>query len=52
MQPESIILEAVVKYVRDKTKQWKESNINIIKEVIALFNVMAQQTEKLNKRSV
>lgn len=52
MQPESVILEAVVKYVRDRTKQWKESNINIIKEVLALFTVMAQQTEKLNKRSV
>jgi hypothetical protein len=52
MQPEPVVLEAVVKYVRDRTKQWKESNINIIKEVIALFTVMAQQTEKLNKRSV
>lgn len=52
MQPEAVILEAVVKYTRDRTKQWKESNINIIKEVIALFGVITQQTEKFNKRSV
>jgi hypothetical protein len=42
MQPEPVIIEAVVKYIRDRTKQWKESNINIIKEVIALFTVITQ----------
>ena len=33
-------------------KDWKESNVNIIKEAIALFTVIAQSLEKINKRAV
>ena len=34
-----------------KMKDWKESNVNLIKESIALFTVIAQNCEKLNKRA-
>lgn len=33
-------------------KDWKESNVNLIKECIALFLVIAQNCEKVNKRAV
>lgn len=33
-------------------KDWKESNMNLIKETIALFSVVAQSCEKVNKRAV
>lgn len=33
-------------------KDWKESNVNLIKETIALFTVVAQNCEKVNKRAV
>lgn len=33
-------------------KDWKESNINLIKETIALFLVVAKNCDKVNKRAV
>jgi hypothetical protein len=33
-------------------KDWKESNMNIIKEAIALFITIQQSCEKVGKRSV
>jgi hypothetical protein len=35
-----------------KMKDWKESNMNLIKETIALFTVVSQSCEKVNKRAV
>lgn len=52
MQPSSEIIEAVVRFTKMKMKDWKESNINLIKEAIALFTAIAQNCEKLTKRSV
>ncbi len=50
-KPESIILEAVVRFTKSRLKDWKESNINLIKEAINLFTTIASATENLNKRS-
>ncbi len=33
-------------------KDWKESNINLIKETIALFTVVSTSCEKVNRRAV
>lgn len=33
-------------------KDWKESNVNLIKECIALYLVIAKNCEKINKRAV
>jgi|Laugresu1bdmlbdd_1035124.scaffolds.fasta_scaffold18839_3 hypothetical protein len=41
MQPSSEIIEAVVRFTKMKMKDWKESNINLIKEAIALFTAIA-----------
>jgi len=34
-----------------KMKDWKESNLNLIKETIALFNTVATSCEKVNRRA-
>lgn len=41
MNPGADVIEGVIKFVKMKTKDWKESNINIVKEAIALFTVIA-----------
>jgi hypothetical protein len=51
-QPDSVLIEAVVKYTKNNLKDWKESNINYIKAAVALFTTIAGSCENLNKRSV
>jgi hypothetical protein len=46
------VIEALAKFVKMKMKDWKESNINLIKETIALFIIVASSCEKVNKRAV
>ena len=41
LQPGQDVIEALAKYVKGKMKDWKESNVNLVKESIALFNVVA-----------
>jgi hypothetical protein len=45
-------LEGLAKYVKVILKDWKESNVNLIKETIALFTVVATNCSKVNKRTV
>ena len=45
------MLEAVSKFVKAKTKDFKESNINLMKEIIATFNSIAQNCDAINKRT-
>lgn len=52
MSPGQDVIEAVVKFVKNKMKDWKESNINLVKETIALFSVIASACEKVNRRAV
>ena len=42
----------MAKFVKMKMKDWKESNLNLVKETIALFSVMASSCEKVNRRTV
>lgn len=46
------MIEATVKFVKSKMKDWKESNLNLIKESVALFLLISQNCEKINKRAV
>ena len=46
------MIEALAKFIKMKMKDWKESNINLIKETISLFTVVSQKCEKVNKRAV
>jgi hypothetical protein len=41
MNPDAVTIEAVVRFVKIKMKDYKESNINLIKEAIVLFTVIA-----------
>jgi len=41
LNPGADVIEGVVKFVKMKMKDWKESNINLIKESIALFTCIA-----------
>jgi hypothetical protein len=52
MQPPQDVIEAIAKFVKMKMKDWKESNINLIKETIGLFTVIASSCEKVNRRAV
>lgn len=52
MQPAQDVIEALAKFIKIKMKDWKESNINLIKETIALFNIVASSCEKVNRRAV
>jgi hypothetical protein len=52
LQPGADVIEGLAKFVKSKMKDWKESNINLIKETIALFLVVAQNCEKVNRRAV
>lgn len=45
------MLEAVSKFVKAKMKDFKESNINLMKEIIATFNSIAQNCDAINKRT-
>lgn len=40
MNPGADVIEAVAKFVKIKMKDWKESNINLIKETIALLTII------------
>lgn len=51
LKPDSVTLEAVVRFTKTKLKDWKESNINLIKEAINLFTTIATSTDTLSKRS-
>lgn len=33
-------------------KDWKESNVNLVKESINMFTAIAQNCDKINKRAV
>jgi len=41
------MLEAAAKFVKSKMKDWKESNINLQKGTVALFNCMATTQERV-----
>ena len=41
LQPNQEIIEAIVKYIKSKLKDWKESNFNLVKEALALFTLVA-----------
>lgn len=41
LQPTQDVIEGLAKFVKSKMKDWKESNVNLVKETIALFTVVA-----------
>ena len=52
LQPSAEVIEGLAKYIKGILKDWKESNVNLIKETINIFTVVAQNCPKVNKRAV
>lgn len=46
------MIEAAAKFVKAKMKDWKESNINLQKAIVAFYNFLATSIENVNKRTV
>ena len=49
-KPESVILEATAKFVKDKMKDWKEGNPNMVKESLNVVKAMTEHVERIPKR--
>ena len=47
-----VLIEAMARFVKARMKDWKESNINLIKETINLFLTVAKSSDKVNKKAV
>ncbi len=52
LKPTADVVEGLAKFIKTRLKEWKESNLNMIKETIALFTKVSLSCEKVNKRSV
>ena len=46
------MLEATARYVKAKMKDWKESNINLMKEAIQTLKCMTDHCDRVPKRAV
>ena len=46
------MLEAVAKFMKHHMKDWKESNINLQKNIVITFNAIAQHAKQVNKRTI
>jgi len=44
------VLEATSKFIKDKMKDWKESNVNMIKESLITLQKMIDSGQKVPKR--
>ena len=51
-QPPVDILEATAKFVKAKMKDWKESNINLMKCIVSVFNCIVNNSDRVNKRTI
>ena len=46
------MLEAVAKFIKTKMKDWKESNINLQKAIVSIFDCIVKNCENINKRTI
>ena len=46
------MVECLAKFIKTKMKDWKESNINLMKESIFTFQVVVANCEKVPKKAV
>lgn len=52
MKPDAVMVEATAKFIKIRMKDWKESNLNMMKEAIFTFQAMATHCERIPKRAV
>lgn len=51
-KPDVVTIEATVRFIKSNMKDWKESNMNMIKESINMFLKFIEHCEKVPKRAV
>jgi hypothetical protein len=44
------MLEALARFIKSKMKDWKESNMNLLKEAVETFKKMTECCERIPKR--
>ena len=47
-----LLIEAITRFIKSRMKDWKESNMNIIKEAINLFLIIVRSCDAVNKKAV
>jgi SpoU rRNA methylase family enzyme len=52
LQPDKTMVEATCKFVKSKMKDFKESNLNLMKETANVFLCMTQHCDDIPKRAV
>ena len=51
-EPSHELLEAIAKFIKTKMKDFKESNVNLLKGTVATYDLMARETQALGKRAM
>ena len=51
-KPEADVVEGTVKWLKSKMKDWKDSNMNMIKGSLALIRDVAKDYDNVNKRTM
>ena len=46
------MVEATAKFIKARMKDWKESNLNMMKEAIFTFQTIVAHCERISKRTV
>ena len=52
LKPDATMVEATVKFIKARMKDWKESNLNMMKEAIFTFQTIVANCERIPKRAV
>ena len=52
LKPDAVMVEATCKFIKARMKDWKESNINLMKEAIFTFQTITQHCDRVPKRAV
>ena len=52
LKPNKVMVEATAKFVKAKMKDWKESNLVLMKEAIQVLLIMTEHCEDVPKRAV
>ena len=52
LKPDKVVVEATAKFVKAKMKDWKESNLNLMKEACFLLLCLSQHCDDIPKRAL
>lgn len=52
LKPDAVMLEATARFIKAKMKDWKESNMNLMKETVETLKKMTEFCERIPKRAL